>query len=202
MHTHSASRILLTLLALALPLCAFGAVYKWVGPDGNITYSDKPQPGSTELSLPKSPPAAPVSTSTTAPAASTPQGDKTPPEKKDAKAAAAFNGYTKFSIASPANDDSVRENNGNIDVRLVTEPDWNPQWGHKVRVMVDGTPLPEMQTAATFQLKNIDRGTHTLQAVMLDAKGAVLISSASLTFHMRRQSAQFVSDSPHLAPRF
>lgn len=180
---------------MALPLCAFGGVYKWVGPDGKVTYSDTPQPGATEIELPKfpavAPITAPVTTSTTAPTASVPQGEKTPPEKKDAKSAAAFKGYTKFSIAHPAHDATVRENAGNVDIVVVTEPEWNPQWGHKVRVMLDGKPLPEMQTAAKFQLKNIDRGTHTLQAMMLDAKEAVLTTSQTITFHMKRRSTQF-----------
>ncbi|MDO9371667.1 MAG: DUF4124 domain-containing protein [Gammaproteobacteria bacterium] len=177
---------------MALPLCAFGGVYKWVGPDGNVTYSDKPQPGATEIEMPKFPAVAPITAPvTTAPAASGPTGDKIPPEKKDAKPATIFKSYVKFSIVTPENDATARENDGNVNVELVTEPAWNPQWGHKARVMLDGKPLPDMQTTAKFQLKNIDRGTHSLQATMLDAKGAVLATSQTITFHLKRRSTQF-----------
>lgn len=188
MQTHSASRLLLILLGLALPLCVFGGVYKWVGPDGKVTYSDKPQPGAIEVEMPKfpavAPVTAPVTTSTTAPAASGPQADAK-------KSVPPFKGYSKLSIVKPESDATVRENTGNVQVELASEPEWNPQWGHKVSLTLDGKPLPETHAATKFDLHNVDRGSHTLQITVLDEKGVMLITSQSVTFHMKRQSAKF-----------
>ncbi len=183
---------------MTLPLLVSGAVYKSVGPDGKVTYSDQPQPGATEVELPKFPAAplpAPATTSTTAPAASGPQGGAQ-------NAAPAFKGYSTLSIVTPANDGTIRENTGSVEVTIASVPEWDPQWGHSIKVLLDGKPLPDRYTTPTFQLKNADRGTHTLQAIVLDAKQNELITSPTITFHMKRHSAQFIKDSPLLAPNF
>lgn len=173
------------LVGMALPLLSFGAVYKWVGPDGQVIYSDQPQPGATEVELPKFPAAAPapapVINSTTAPSTSVPQGEAKKP-------APPFSGYRKLSIVKPENDATVRENTGNVRVELATEPEWDPQRGHKVSVLLDGTPMPETYTVTTIDLHNVDRGSHTLQITVLDATGDVLITSQTVTFHLKRRS--------------
>ncbi len=198
MHVY-ASRLVLILVGMTVPLTVFGAVYKSVGPDGRVTYSDQPQPGATEVELPKFPPAtllpAPATTSTTAPAASV-------PEDGAQNAAPSFKGYTSLSIVTPANDATVRENTGNVEVMVVTVPEWDSQWGHSIKVLLDGQPLPDRYTSPTFQLKNTDRGMHTLQAVVLDAKQGELITSSTVTFHMKRHSAQFIKAGPLMAPNF
>lgn len=194
------SRLVLALIGLCLPLLAAGAVYKSVGPDGTVTYTDRPPPGATEIQLPKFPtPAplpAPATSTTTAPAPSA------PPSGAQNTAPASFPGYSKLTLVTPAHDATVRENTGSIEVTLVSEPAWDPQWGHSIKVILDGKLLPDVYTTPKFQLNNADRGTHTLQVIVLDAKQNELISSQTVTFHMKRHSALFAKESPLRAPNF
>jgi len=196
---HYAPRLLLTLLGIALPMLVLGAVYKSVGPDGTVTYTDRPPPGATEIQLPKfpapTPLPAPATSTTTAPTTSTPPGGAP-------NTAPAFPGYSKLTIVTPAHDATVRENTGSVEVALVSEPAWDPQWGHSIKVVLDGKPLPDVYSTPQFQLNNADRGTHTLQVIVLDAKQSELISSQTVTFHMKRHSAQFAQENPLRAPNF
>lgn len=183
------------LLGLGLHGPAAAAVYKWVGPDGKVVYSDQPRPGAKEVELPKFAPPPP-------PPAKPAQPDKTAPDKKaDAAAEPAFPGYKKVALVKPVNDDTVRENNGVVEVALELEPAWDAKWGHKITVSLDGKNLPETYTSPQFQLQEIDRGSHSLQVTINDAKGAPLSTSDSVTFHMKRQSVNFVQKNPLMAPR-
>lgn len=175
----SFARIALVLASLALPMLAQGAVYKWVGPDGKVTYSDRPQPGAQEIKLPKEPPppevqAAPVS----APAEAKPGEEP----------AVEFKGYSKVAIVKPKNDEAVRANNGNVDVELTLEPAFDSKLGHTFVVSVDGKPFGEPQTQPKFQLLNVDRGTHSLRVEAKDAKGNTVGDTGSIVFHVLRVS--------------
>lgn len=181
------------LLGLSLQEQAIAAVYKWVGPDGKTMYTDQPRPGAKEVELPKfphPPPAKPA------------QADKTTPDKKaDTTAEPAFPGYKKVALVKPENDTTVRENNGVVEVALELEPAWDPKLGHKIIVSLDGKNLPEIYTTPQFQLQNIDRGSHSLQVTVNDANDVPLSTSNSVTFHMKRQSVNFVQKNPLMAPR-
>lgn len=183
------------LLGLGLHGPVAAAVYKWVGPDGKIVYTDQPRPGAKEVELPKFAPPPP-------PPAKPAAVDKTPPDKKtDATTEPAFPGYKKVALVKPLNDDTVRENNGAVEVALELEPAWDAKWGHKISVSLDGKNLPETYTSPQFQLQNIDRGSHSLQVTVNDAKGVLLSTTDSVTFHMKRQSVNFVQKNPIMAPR-
>ncbi len=181
------------LFGLGLHGQSVAAVYKWVGPDGKIVYTDQPRPGAKEVELPKFPPP---------PTAKPAAADKTTPDKKaDTSAAPAFPGYKKVTLVKPENDATVRENSGVVDVALELEPAWDPKLGHKITVSLDGKNLPEIHTTSQFQLQNIDRGSHSLQVTVNDAKDLPLATSNSVTFHMKRQSVNFVQKNPVMAPR-
>ena len=178
------------LLMLALPLSGFGAVYKWVAPDGRVIYSDQPQPGARKLDLPAAPPAPP--------AASIPQATSNFPPNASGVAVPAT--YTKLTIVAPANDTAVRENSGTVSVALAVEPELDVKSGHKVSLLLDGKPALEGQTGTQLSISNVDRGTHVLQAQISDAEGKILISSATSSFHMQRFSALSLDNNPLAAP--
>jgi hypothetical protein len=181
------------LLGLSLHGQAVAAIYKWVGPDGKIVYTDQPRPGAKEVELPKFPPPPPAKPA---------QADKATPDKKaDTTAEPAFPGYKKVALVKPEEDATVRENSGVVEVALELEPAWDPKLGHKITVSLDGKNLPETYTAPQFQLQNIDRGSHSLQVTVNDAKDVPLSTSNSVTFHMKRQSVNFVQKNPMMAPR-
>lgn len=183
------------LLGLGLHGQAAAAVYKWVDPDGKVVYSDQPRPGAKEVDLPKFPPPPPAPVK---PA----QADKPAPDKKAATTSEpAFPGYKKAVLVKPENDATVRENDGVVDVALELEPVWDPKLGHKIAVSLNGKNLAETYTTPQFQLQDIDRGSHSLQVTVTDAKDVALTTSNSVTFHMRRQSVNFVQKNPLMAPR-
>jgi len=92
-----------------------------------------------------------------------------------------------MTITSPAEDEAIRSNPGTVDVAVDLEPALFK--GHKVRIYLDGTAAPEELAATTITLQNVDRGTHTLQASVVDAQGREQIRSPAITFHMLRVAA-------------
>lgn len=187
------SALIMLLTGLALHGQAIAAVYKWVGPDGKTMYTDQPRPGAKEVDLPKYPPAQPKP----APVAKTAGEDKTTAKPAEP----AFPGYKKVALVKPVNDETVRENSGAVEVALELEPAWDPKLGHKITVSLDGKDLPEVYTTPQFQLQNVDRGSHSLQVTVSDAKDVPLSTSNSVTFHLMRQSVNFVQKNHLMAPR-
>ncbi len=81
--------------------------------------------------------------------------------------------YSSLTIATPAADESIRDNTGNLNVVAHLVPAL--QSGHSVRLLLDNVPAGLASSAgedATFALSNIDRGTHTLTAEVVDGNGA------------------------------
>ena len=148
-------------------------VYKWVDAEGNIYYSDKEVEGATRVELSKTVTFTP--TATPSPAV-TQTG-----EKKKAS------GYTEMAITQPAMNETIHNNNGAVTVSISLTPALIS--GHTITLYLDGIEkLKGMtQTATTFT--NLDRGSHTLKANVLNQNGVVLISSATVIFHLKQEVA-------------
>ncbi len=171
--------ILILALLLALPLAAQEKVYKKVNPDGSVEYSDKPIPGGELMSVPKG-------TVITLPkpsdfkAAET-TADRKAAEKKKAEEHAAA--YTRFEIVRPRDDEAIRSNSGDFTAQLALEP--GIVEGDRLRWKMDGNVI-EGAGSLTLILRNVDRGTHTLQAEIVDPDGKVIKSTPVITFHLLR----------------
>ncbi len=191
------------LLALSLfaltPLNAVGAVYKSIGPDGNVTYSDQPQANAEKIELPPGPPPpAPVETLPLPSDVVPPTVVQVPPDAEPE--VPPFTGYSTFTIITPENDETLRENNGSVAINLAIEPALYAEAGHKIALLLDGKPVLEGLTATQIQLGNVDRGTHTLQAQVSNAEGTVIASTSIITVHLKRISTVLLNDNPLLAP--
>lgn len=185
-------------LSVIAPLTALGAVYKYIAPDGSVTYSDQPKEGAKEVDLPPAPPP-PVAEIPATPGTGSPQtAAPVPPDQAGEKPA--FTGYTAFAIVSPENDATLRENSGGVEIQLAMEPALNLEAGHKITALLDGKPAAEGQTGLTIMLPNIDRGTHTVEAQVSDSSGALLATTNPVTFHLKRISTIPLNDSPLLVP--
>ncbi len=157
--------------AVALPVAA--KVYKSVLPDGTVVYSDTPPAADAKpVELPRIQTYSPPPTPAPAPA-----------EKKPEKPV--FGGYDTFEVASPANDSTVRDNAGTVQVSLTLSP--GLQRGHKVEIFMDGLSIGS-GAATTASLTNVDRGTHNLHAVVRDADGKEVIRTANSVFHLQKVS--------------
>ena len=175
----------LTALALCALAFAVGAqtIYKWVMPDGSIRYSDRPQEEGAvkrqEITIETSRPEAEAS-----PAASIPDPDGE--EGGEESQPQAFAGYSSFEITSPAPDQSIRDNGGNVTIQLALEPSLVDS--HVIELFMDGTSLGTGRTT-TITMTNVDRGTHTVQASIRDRSGARVATTGAVTFDLLRAAA-------------
>lgn len=94
--------------------------------------------------------------------------------------------YKRFVVASPEPDEPVRANNGNIMVRLELEPDL--QAGHGIVVYLDGKRVANGD-ATVFSLESVDRGKHSLFAVLHDENDDVLKNTEAVSFNLLRHSS-------------
>ena len=177
-----ATLVLVTAVSLTWAPGAHTAIYKTTDADGNVVFTDVPPKDDAEsLELIQGNSYRPE---TPAPASVVPVGaEDTAEDAEDMPAAS----YDKITITSPANDEAVRENTGNIAVNVSLNPALDTSSGHRVQVLVDGQVAGEA-ASATVSLQNIDRGTHSLIAQVIDANNSVLASSDAVVVHLQRYS--------------
>lgn len=145
-------------------------VYKKVNPDGSVEFTDAPKNEDatpvplSPMSTFKATPAPPISS---APKASKPSAVK----------------YSNVSITSPANEETIRDNAGNLTVTASVTPSLKSE--HKMVLLDNGAAVSE-STSGSFTLSNVDRGAHTLSIQVQDSAGKVLISSNPVTVYLHR----------------
>jgi hypothetical protein len=163
-----------------LTILAAGTVmaqaYKWVDDDGVVHYSDRPREGAERIVLPqdtrrRAPTPAPRSTATSSAAAAT------------ATAPAAFK-YESLTFSSPAAEETLWNIEGILNVSLSIEPAL--QTGHQIRVYFDGEP--RMVSGASFQIEEVYRGIHNLQAEIVDQTGKLMIRSRANRFYVQQNA--------------
>jgi hypothetical protein len=165
-------RIAFLLVLVVTPALAVAAtVYRWVEPNGTVVFSDQPHRGARKVIIPPANVYKPGKLPNPRPAASTTQGAAP---------------YRVLRISAPAPDATVRRNNGDVTVRMEVKPPLNR--GQVIALVLDGKRLAKRYRAPQAVLRNVDRGTHTLQAQIVNGAGKVLMSSPSVTFHLMRYS--------------
>lgn len=147
-------------------------VYRSVDGAGNVIYSDEPAAGSVEVKVKEL-----ESIKSLGSPSISPRYKK---QKQDEVV------YTSIKIISPQNDLAIRDNTGNIRVSVLVHP--GLRYGHKLVLYVDGKEYSSGRSSS-FQLQNIDRGSHQLRAAVVDANGHQQISSKAVIFHLQRFSA-------------
>ncbi|MCU7994364.1 DUF4124 domain-containing protein [Shewanella glacialipiscicola] len=152
----------LTLIGLMLfSMLAQAVVYKWVDKDGKVHYSDEPQPNAQIVEL----------------------KDKTlnqislplPKTDMDDANQAIESIQYQVDITSPSEEETVRNNNGDFEVVATITPELKGQY--LMAIKLDGKPIGQPQIGNVFQLKNIDRGQHTLVVDAMTQNGKVFASS-------------------------
>ena len=166
------------LVLLVLVACTVQAeIYKSKNDKGEWVYSDKPSPDAERMKLP------PLSTYTPAPIKQ-PSVSDTDREQPD-------DTYKSMVFTAPANDATIRDNQGTVRASVRLNPSLMDQQGHKIQFYLDGTPHGTPVAGANLMIKNLDRGTHALGARVLNASGKSLFSADPVTFFMRRESVNF-----------
>ena len=164
-------------------------VYRKFHPDGVVEFSDKPLKGAEELKMEELP-TYKFDTGTSAPQAKTQPVTKqkaiptSSPRLRTEKIKPSGYTYNSLSIISPARNETIRANDGNINVNFTLSPELQHFRGHQIEYLLDGKSI--LKTTTPQGLKNVDRGTHSLVIQVVDKNNKVLINSDSVTFHVLR----------------
>jgi len=163
--------ILVSVLLAATTVMA--QAYRWVDDEGIVHYSDKPREGAERIFLPSDNRV----TRRTAPAPAV------QPDTDQQATSTAFK-YESFTVATPAPEETLWNIEGVLSVSLDLQP--GLQDGHQVRVYFDGNE--RMVTSTAFQIEEVYRGVHNLQAEVVDATGKLMIRSVPNRFYVQQTS--------------
>jgi len=169
------TRSILLLMALLVSAAAIADVYKWTDEDGVVHYSDQPHPGAELIQI-----SGTNTFSAPAPRSRASRDDDEAAESTE------FKGYDTFTISSPAAEETLWNIEGVLNVSLSVTPALQP--GHQVRVYFDGNPLPV--SGLSFQIEEVYRGVHNLQAEILDGTGQLMIRTQPNRFYVQQNSVR------------
>lgn len=169
-------RTIITLIAVLTASAVMAQAYRWVDQDGITHYSDRPQEGAVQIQLPKNSRPTRRFASTPAPAA--------PLDNIAAEAAAAPFSYDSIEISAPAAEETLWNLGGVLNVSLNVQPALQP--GHRVRVYFDGNE--QMVSGSSFQIQEVYRGVHNLQAEVLDETGKLMGRSVTNRFYVQQNT--------------
>ncbi len=163
-------RILLLFVTLFFLTSISAGVYRSVDEDGNVIFTDRPSPDAEKIRVDKvqtiSPPAVK-------------DFEYTSPEKP------AKEGYAKLEIISPQNDQTFTGGAGIVTINILIEPALDTEQGDRLILTMDGEKQAE-SSSTSFSFTNLDRGTHTTKADIVNKGGRSLKSSATVTFYVIR----------------
>ncbi len=167
------NRLVLGLLGVVVVGSACADIYKWVDSNGTVHFTDSPHKGARPVEL------GPMQTYTPPPPPPPPApGTKLPADNNGTHA------YKSVSISQPADQATIRNNNGYVPVLVETNPEL--QQGDGLQLIYDGNPLGKPQVAKVFMLNEVYRGTHTVAVQIVDADGKEILTSDQVTFFMHR----------------
>jgi hypothetical protein len=151
------------------------SAYRWVDENGQVHYSDRPMPGATEIEL------------RSVQGYSTPTRIE-PSQSEGAASAEPAQPYRVFNVIRPAQQETLWNTGGTLNVELELEPGLQP--GHRISVYLDGQRRDLSTTGLSVTLEEVWRGQHTLQAVIVDAAGNEVLRSLPATFMVQQTSIQ------------
>ena len=168
------TRTVFVLLGLVLaPFAAADEAYVWTDDSGVVHYSDRPMPGAKRIELAE--PNRSRSLAASPDAADTVDTTDLVPFR-----------YESIEVGSPGAEETLWNIGGVLNVSLSLSPALQP--GHQVRVYFAGNP--RIVTGTSFQLEEVWRGVHNLQAEVLDENGRMLIRSRTNRFYVQQSTVR------------
>jgi hypothetical protein len=163
--------MLFALLSVACTAAFAATVYKWVDEDGVTHYSDQPHENAEKVTI-----TAPQTYSAT-------RGQNASSGQAPQKAPS--NSYT-CSVAQPGNDETF-QNTNSVSVAAQSNP--APHDGDQMLLLLDGARVANFpSTGGSYTIDPIDRGQHTVQAVVQDSTGKAVCQSTPVTFTVLQAS--------------
>lgn len=172
-------RTILMLLVVAALSPLHAQVYRHVDAEGRVSFSDKP-PEEGQAEAVQLPPtnAMPAAQATETPAAGT----------ADSNADQAFNGYSRFEMTSPEQDEILGWDVTTASLTAELSPPLQP--GHTIQFYLDGRPLGKPGTTLFRLVSSLERGSHSAEARVRDEKARTLAITPHVSFHVRRHIDQ------------
>ena len=165
----------LILLSALLGTAASAApAWTWVDANGTVHFSDRPVPGARQVEL------AGAQAFGAQPAA---RGTRA---MGQGAADSAAGPYQAIQIASPSEQETLWNIGATLNVSVRIQPPLQP--GHRYDLVYDGQRLNLNTTNMNVTVPEVFRGTHTLQAVVLDSAGAEVMRSPARTFYVQQTS--------------
>jgi hypothetical protein len=177
------SRPIFVLLGLLATVQVAAEAYKWVDENGVTHYSDRPQAGAeiVELSEYTRDTGARLYRSTRPAAENATAGDAAGGDETPFR-------YESLSVISPGAEETLWNIEGTLTVSLALSP--GLQSGHQIRVYFDGEP--RMVGGSSFQVEEVWRGVHNIQAEVIDATGKLMIRSQTNRFYVQQSTVNTV----------
>lgn len=164
-------------------------MWVWVDAQGIRHFSDRPVPGAQLMTITAPPPSA-------SPTPAAPGRASTTTTRRPGESAVT---YTALEIFEPENGQSFFGADAVVNVRMRSEPDLAE--GDVTRLYLDGKFVDRQPQGLEYTLTNLERGGHSITALIVDARGNERIRSEPRVFHIRQPStipAQNVG--PNLRP--
>ena len=182
LRTHSVFLLILLACLLTLTTSPLTAqVYKVVDEDGNVTFTDqRPAGGAEPVELkPISVIEAPTFETPPEKAAEGTEGD----EVNQMSIRELRRAYRDFAIVSPQSEQSIYHPESAVAV--VWRAGKQLQTGMQVTVSIDGNPLATT-TESMVAAPELDRGEHTVTAVLTDSRNRNIATAEPVTFFIQR----------------
>ncbi|WP_428100604.1 DUF4124 domain-containing protein [Candidatus Rariloculus sp.] len=163
--------MLLSTASLAVP------AWTWVDENGQQHFSDRPIPGARRVELVGAP-AISLRRPAAAPAPLSATNSATAPTPARL--------YTTFAVTSPAEQQTLWNIEGSLDVLVELAPALRP--GHRLDAYLDGRRITFDRAGPQFTVPDVYRGLHTLLAVIVNERGEEVLRSPPVTFMVRQTS--------------
>lgn len=197
------SKLLLALLVAPLSCLAANdgsdesssgnAIYKSVDPDGNVIFTDKPLPGKKAEKVELGPTnVQPIALPRPLPTR------KLSPENQQSRNDD-YRGPIHFAIVSPQNGATIPPGQRSIVLEVALDP--VPQDGYQFFAVVDGQPWVGSSSGTKLDISALERGTHSVQAVLVGPDGSELARSQVITLYVKRPGGVLPSNPAAKAPQ-
>ena len=164
--------LIFTFFAISFTLAHAHQLYRHIGPNGEVYFTDQPGPNSVPVEI------SPITVKPAVPIRTVPADTQSEQESHSS--------YEYFYILSPEEDQGVRANNGHVIINLAIRPALQP--GHLIKLKFDGEDGKTIKSGETLtiDLFDVSRGLHTVHAFVLDENEQPLMEAGPVSFHVLR----------------
>jgi Domain of unknown function (DUF4124) len=184
--------VLVGLLATSAITAQAAVIYKWKDANGVTHYSDQPTPGAQKVVIEaqprgeSEPKTTPYAVSHHVEPISSPRPNMAPSD------------YTDFEIFAPAPDSVLHTHDLDVHIRLAPPLATH----HQMTLYLDGKRTDAKSPDGTsFSIADLTRGSHALQAIILDRESGATRSSNAVSFHVLQSTVASPPRGPALPPK-